>query len=452
MSRAPGISRRQLFSGVTAAGFAAAASRPPNFALIYVDDLGYGDLGTFGHPTIRTPNLDRMAQEGAKFTSFYSTSALCTPSRAALLTGRYPVRSGLVRVLFPGEEFGIPDSEVTLGQVLQKRGYATACIGKWHLGDKPQHAPNKHGFDFFFGLHYSNDMDARYLNTYHWPYPPSLYRNQEKIETPVTQETMTERYNQEAVNFIRRNKDRPFLLYLPHSMVHWPWQASAKFRGKSRYGIYGDAVEEIDWGVGEILRTLRETGLERDTLVIFTSDNGGSIRPGGGSNGMLRGGKASMWEGGFREPFVARWPGRIPAGTVNLDMACTMDLFVTLLGLAGAAAPADRPIDGLDIRPMFTGGPSPRREFFYFNSDFESNAQILAIRSGDWKLHFKKGSGEFTPSALFDVERDPAESYDELRNQAGLAGSLRRRTEEFAASLQPAVPCPPLGREYRVTK
>lgn len=450
-----GISRRQFCSGTAASAVAAAASRPPNFVLVYVDDMGYGDLGVFGHPTIRTPNVDRMASEGAKFTSFYSASALCTPSRAALLTGRYPIRSGLVRVLFPDEEFGIPESEVTLGQALQKFGYATGCIGKWHLGDKPQQAPNRHGFDFFFGLHYSNDMDGRYLNTYNWPYPPSLYRNEEKIETPVTQETLTERYNREAVDFIRRSKDRPFLLYLPHSMVHWPWQASAKFRGKSRYGIYGDAVEEIDWGVGEILRTLKETGLERDTLLIFTSDNGGATRPGGGSNGLLRGGKGSMWEGGFREPFLARWPGRIPAGLVSTGMACTMDLFATFIGLAGGHVPSDRPIDGMDIWPQLEGGPGPRREFYYFNSDFVSDAQLRAVRSGEWKLHFRKNSpaekDRFEPEALYNVERDPAEKYDVLKEQTQLVTRLTAMAAGFYREIRPGAACPPLPARYRRT-
>ncbi len=370
--------------------------------MIFVDDLGYGDVGCYGHTIIRTPNVDRMASEGIKFTSFYSTSSLCTPSRCALLTGRYPIRSGMVRVLFPGEEFGIPESELTLGDMMRKRGYTTACIGKWHLGDQPQHHPRRHGFDHYYGLLYSNDMDGRYLPKYPWPYPPSLWRNEEKIETPVVQETMTERYTAEAIKFIKDNKRKPFFLYLPHSMTHWPWQASARFRGKSRYGIFGDAVEEVDWSTGEILKSLRENGLDENTLVIFTSDNGGGRgRPGDSSCGRLRGGKGSTWEGGFREPFVARWPGKIPAGAVSAEIACTMDLFTTFLRLANAEPPADRPIDGVDVWCALTGGASPRKEFLFYSSNWDSLAKAMAIRSGPWKLHFRHNPGaEFTPSGV----------------------------------------------------
>jgi arylsulfatase A-like enzyme len=236
-------------------------------------------------------------------------------------------------------------------------------------------------------------------------------------------------------------------------MVHWPWQASAKFKGKSRYGIYGDAVEEIDWGVGEILNTLRETGLEKNTLVIFTSDNGGALRPGGGSNGLLRGGKGSIWEGGFREPFLARWPGKIPAGAVSADMACTMDLFATFIELAGGRIPSDRPIDGINVWRQLQGGPGARQTFYYFNSDFASDAQLRAVRSGKWKLHFRKNKPDekdrFDAEALFDLERDPAEKYDAAREQPELVARLTAVTAAFHRDIRPATACPPLPAQYR---
>ena len=444
----PLMTRRQFTA--SSSGLLAAAATPPNVVLIFVDDLGYGDLGVYGNPSMRTPNLDRMATEGIKFTSFYSTASLCTPSRAALLTGRYPLRSGLVRVLFPAEEFGIPETEVTLADLLRKRGYATACIGKWHLGDLPRYRPTRHGFDYYYGLLYSNDMDSRHLPKIPWAYPPSLWRNEEKIETPVTQETLTERYTTEAVNFITRNKRGPFFLYVPHSMVHWPWHASERFRGKSRYGPYGDAVEEVDWSLGEILKALRAGGLDRNTLVIFTSDNGGPVRPGGSSNGMLRGGKGSSWEGGFREPFVARWPEKIPAGMVSHEMACTMDLFTTILKLAGGSPPSGTVIDGLDIWPALRGGASPRTEFLFFSSSWDSKSQLTAIRSGTWKLHFRTGpGGEFTPAALFHVEHDPGESVDRAKDEPAIVERLAGRARELAASIRPGARCPPLPEQLR---
>lgn len=431
-------------------------ARPPNFVLILGDDLGYGDLGVYGHPVIRTPNLDRMACEGLKLANFYASAPLCTPSRAALLTGRYPIHSGLVRVLFPGEKSGISDYEITLGTALQRLGYVTACIGKWHLGDLPPYRPNKHGFDYYFGLLYSSDMDQRIPQLeekFRFPYPLSLYRNDEIIESPVERDKLTQYYNDEAVKFIQQNKDRPFFLYLPHSMPHWPWQASEKFRGKCPYGIYGDAVEEIDWGVGEIIRTLREKGIEDNTLVMFTSDNGADLSellnraydvpllPGGGSNGILRGGKGSTWEGGFRAPFLARWPGKVPAGIERLDIACTMDLFTTIVELAGGKVPDDRPIDGVNIWPTLQGTQESRREdFFYFSNASDTHVQILAMRSGKWKLHFRRydfrGPAVFHPEALYNLDEDPSEKYDQAKDQPQTVASLVAKTTKFHAGLK----------------
>jgi arylsulfatase A-like enzyme len=447
------ISRRSFLSSAAwpliarAAGAKEKSGRKPNIVIVLADDLGYGDLGCFGNPSIRTPNLDRMCAEGVKFTNFCSTSSLCTPSRAALLTGRYPIRSGLVRVLLPGEQFGISSEEITLAQVLKGQGYATGCVGKWHLGDLPEYRPRRHGFDSYYGLLYSNDMDEGFIKS-KMPYRLSLYRNEEVIEVPVTQPTLTPRYTAQAKAFIQQNRNMPFFLYLAHTFPHWPWFASGTFKGKSRRDIYGDVVEEIDWSMGELLATLKETGLERDTLVVFTSDNGAPGMRGAGSNAPFRGYKASTWEGGFREPFLARWPGRIPAGSVCLDPACTMDLFTTSARLAGAGVPADRPIDGQDMAPaLFGAGPSPRKEFYYFDSPFNSQTQLCAVRSGSWKLHFRKAkSGEvpsFEPIELYNLDRDCAESLNLLKEEPRLAAQMAEQARKFNASIIPGRRCPP---------
>jgi arylsulfatase A len=411
----------------------------PNFVLILADDIGYGDLGIYGNPVIRTPNLDRMASEGIKLTEFYATPT-CTPSRAALLTGSYPIRSGLTRVLHPGEHFGIPASEVTLGQALKEQGYATACIGKWHLGDRPQYRPLNRGFDYYYGLLYSNDMTLM---------PPNLrrlklFRNDEPIESPVDQNTLTKRYTEQAVSFIEQNMTKPFFVYLPHTMPHYPQHASEAFRGKSARGIYGDAVEEIDWSTGEILRVLKKNGLDENTLVIFTSDNGPALGKGrhGGSPGPLRGGKHSTWEGGVRVPFIARWPGHIPEGTVRPGISSLMDLYVTLIRLAGGQPPADRPIDGDDITAFLEGkGPSPHTEYFYYKG-----REIYAVRSGDWKLNFFKiNSGllpvkrpkKCDPPELYNLAEDPSERFNVTDKHPDIVTRLTRLTERFREDVKP---------------
>lgn len=420
------------------------AGRAPNFVIILADDLGYGDLGVFGHPTILTPNVDRMAGDGAKLTSFYA-APLCTPARSALLTGRYPIRSGLVRVLFPGEDFGIPDSELTLAEVLRMRGYKTACIGKWHLGDRPRHRPTRHGFDYYYGLLYSNDMTPP-----KWPQPLQLYRNEEVVESPVNQETLTQRYTFEAIRFIERNKDDRFFLYLPHTMPHRPWAASKKFKGRSSAGLYGDVVEEIDWSTGEILKALQRLGLEKDTMVIFTSDNG----PAGRVAGPFRGSKGSVWEGGVRVPFIARWPGRIPGGRVHGGMACLMDLFVTLIEMAGGTTPSDRLIDGRNMMPMLEGkAVSPRPHFLYYCSN---DTRVCAIRSGRWKLHFeisgieqRAGSHELQrlkPAALYNLDEDPSEKTDVSGSLPRIVAELTSLAEGLIASIEPGALPPPRPR------
>ena len=439
-------------------GNLAAAEGPPNFVLIFADDLGYGDLGVFGSPNIRTPNIDRLAFEGVKLTDFYSVSPVCTPSRAGLLTGRYPVRSGMVRVLFPREEFGLPDSEITLAEVLKEKGYATALVGKWHLGDRPEHSPTRHGFDYRYGIPFSNDMTRPHSS---WPEPLRIYEQDEVVIEGVDQSQITKLYTDKAISFIEKNKDGPFFLYLPHSMPHWPWYSSEKFDGGSIQGPYGDTVEEIDWSTGEILKALKRNGLDDNTLVIFTSDNGGSssrragIRSASrtsGNNGTLRGRKGQTWEGGMRVPFIARLPGRIPAATVRSGISCAIDLFTTLIELAGARIPDDRPIDGVNLWPMLSGeGPSPRDHLYYFSHNWESRPQLAALRVGRWKLHFKLHwdwpQTKFEPTELYDLNGDPSESMDQFADYADIVAELARRARTFHAAVEygemPGVHYPP---------
>lgn len=418
--------------GIAGSAFADANDTPkkkPNFVIILADDLGYGDLGCYGHPTIRTPNLDRMAAEGQKYTSAYVAAPLCTPSRAGLLTGRLPIRSGMCgskrRVLFPDSTGGLPASERTIAELLKPLGYTTACIGKWHLGHLPAYLPTRHGFDFYFGLPYSNDMDnvsrkgreailhpkVEYFNV-------PLLRSEQIIERPAEQNTLTRRYTEEAIGFIKKNKERPFFLYFAHTFPHVPLFASDKFRGASRRGIYGDAVEELDWSVGQVLQTLRAEDLARNTLVVFTSDNGPWLIQDlhGGSAGLLREGKGSTWEGGMREPFLVWGPGRVPAGRTVADMVSTLDLLPTLVTLAGGRPPADRELDGCDVSPLFLGtGPSPRKVMYFYHGE-----TLFAVRNGSYKAHFltENASGpdrkrrEHNPPLLYNLDRDPSERFD----------------------------------------
>jgi len=407
----------------------AGSSRPPNLVLILADDLGYGDLGVYGARTIRTPHLDRMAEEGVRFTDFYVAAPVCTPSRAALLTGRYPQRSGLTRVLNPRSEEGIDADEITLGEALRERGYATACIGKWHLGHRPSYLPTRHGFDHYFGIPYSNDMT-----------PTPLMRGETVIEQPAVQETLTLRYTQEAIAWIRAQGDRPFFLYLPHTMPHVPLAASPAFRGRSPAGLYGDVVEELDWSVGEILRTLRELGRERETLVLFTSDNGPWLTQGanGGSAGPLRDGKGETCEGGMRVPMIAWWPGTIPAGRVCDRWASTLDLFTTLIRLAGGTEPRDRMIDGRDIRPLLLGrGSMPRADDFH-PFFFHRAEQLQAVRVGRWKLHLGRNLQPLPQPELYDLEADPGEQQNLAPQRPWLVEQLQKRVRWFQMAFTPA--------------
>ncbi|MHC4068784.1 MAG: sulfatase-like hydrolase/transferase [Planctomycetota bacterium] len=392
-------------------------SRPPNFIIIYCDDLGYGDIGCFGSTKHRTPNLDRMAEEGMRFTSFYVTSGVCTPSRSSLMTGCYPRRVNMHQndtdlcVLFPVNKKGLNPSEITIADLLKKKGYATACIGKWHLGDQPQFLPTRQGFDYYYGIPYSNDMGTEENNNC----PPlPLLRNEKVIEAPARQDTITKRYTEEVINFITANKDKSFFIYLPHTMPHDPVHASEEFRGKSTNGTYGDAVEEIDFSTGEILAALKKFGIDSQTLVIFTSDNGASDQFGGG-NGPLRGYKGSTWEGGMREPCIVRFPGKISPGKTCDEIATTMDLLPTFAKLAGTKPPTDRIIDGRNIWTLMAGkkgAKSPHEAFYYYQID-----QLQAVRSGKWKLHLgleakKRNWGKpvlNSPLQLYNLDADIGE-------------------------------------------
>lgn len=409
----------------------AAAEPPPNIVVIFADDLGYGDLGCYGSPTIRTPHLDRMAAEGLRFTDFYAASEVCTPSRAALLTGRYPIRSGMCgnrRVLFPNSKGGLPAKEVTIAEALRAKGYATAHVGKWHLGIHEGSRPLDQGFDESFGLPYSNDMDARAnlaKGASGSPTPPEdgwnvpLIRNGKIVEQPADQTTLTKRYTAEAVKFIAEHKESPFFLYFAHTFPHVPLFASPEFKGKSRAGIYGDAVEELDWSVGQVLAALRREGIAQRTLVVFTSDNGPWLIMGnqGGSAGPLRDGKGSTWEGGMRVPGIAWWPEHIQPG-VTSKVASTLDLFPTALALADATPPQDVTIDGRDLSPLLLHGkPLEERPLFYYRGD-----QLAACRSGPWKAHFFTQTGygqamreQHDPPLLIHLGLDPSEK----RNVAG---------------------------------
>jgi arylsulfatase A-like enzyme len=425
----------------TARSRSASSHRLPNLIIIFTDDQGYNDLGCFGSPLIKTPNIDQMAREGMNFTDFYVAAPVCTPSRAALMTGCYPQRVGLASpqlVLTPQSTIGINPKETTIAELLRGRGYATACIGKWHLGHLPPFLPTRHGFDSYFGIPYSNDMR-----------PPSLMRNEEVIEQHAIQETLTERYTDEALRFIRANGRQPFFLYLAHTMPHTPLHVSERFKGKSARGLYGDVIECIDWSTGQILDALKTLNIDKDTLVVFTSDNGPWLVMGenGGSATPLRAGKGTTYEGGMRVPCVMRWTGRIPASTVCSEVATTLDLLPTFAALAGIEPPTDRIIDGKDISRLMFGVPgatSPHEAFFYYFMD-----HLQAVRSGRWKLMFERtrhmevpfnrvtsGSDmERVPEALYDLETDISEQHNVIADHPDVAERLRALADKMRDDL-----------------
>ena len=415
---------------VLLAAWTVQAADQPNIVLIFADDMGYGDLGCFGHPTIATPHLDRMAAEGMKLTQFHAASSVCTPSRAGLLTGRLPIRSGLTHVFIPQSDGGIPDEEITIAELLRDVGYTSACIGKWHLGRPDKYLPLNHGFDYYFGVPYSNDMSpgTQPNNPLFAEQPPTPLIRNFKVTNPDNepdQQYLTKWYTEEAIKFMRQSvgdKKKPFFLYLAHTMPHVPLFASEEFEEKSRRGLYGDVVEELDWSCGEVLGAVMELGIEDNTLVIFTSDNGPWLgkQLDGGSAALFHEGKVSTWQGGYEVPAIARWPGKVPAGVTNQSFATTMDLFVTFAKLADATVPTDREIDGHDIRPiLLENASSEAAEMFYYFGD-----ELWAVRRGPWKIHVKTTNPasvstwgewpieEHDPPLLFNVEHDPSEKFD----------------------------------------
>ena len=430
------------------------AASQPNIILINCDDLGYGDLGCYGSTLNRTPALDRMAQEGMKFTDFYMASPVCSPSRGAMMTGCYPRRIGFGSfegrwVLFPGQGVGLSTEEITVAELLKAQGYATMLVGKWHCGDQPEFLPTRHGFDHYYGIPYSNDMGRQAGRRAHYP-PLPLLGDEAVIQEQPDQAALTERYVEQSVRFIRENREGPFFLYLAHMHVHLPIYPADRFLKQSNNGRYGGAVEAIDWSVSVIMHELQRLGLDESTLVVFTSDNG-ARGDYGGSNGPLRGRKGTTWEGGQRVPCIMRWPGRIPQGAACGEIVTSMDLLPTFAGFAGAAPPSDRIIDGKDIRPLMSAEPdatSPHEAFFYYFKD-----NIDAVRSGRWKLHIRKGEEE--SRELYDLEADIGETtnlYDQypevVRALEAKIEACRQDIGDEAAGMDGAN-CRPIGRVER---
>jgi arylsulfatase A-like enzyme len=416
-------------------------SRLPNIILIDADDLGYGDLGAYGGRIIKTPHIDQMAAEGVRLTNFYACAPVCTPSRAAMLSGRYPIRSHMTLPLYPRHHYmeyllklvdrypydvtGIPEDEALLPEILQRGGYRTGLVGKWHLGDQPGHLPNDNGFDDFFGVLYSNDVDQF-----------AIWRNK-VLETPppVEQNTLTQTYTQEALQFIQDNRDRPFFLLLSHTAVHEPLFAGEAFRGRSEGGLYGDSVEELDWSLGQVLGTLSDLELDETTLVIFTSDNGPWWQ---GDPGEFRGRKNNISEGGLRVPFIARWPGQLPAGTVSDALSVNFDLFPLCLALARMPVPHDRLIDGRDMLPVLKGQPyNPHDRFFYYDGPI-----LVAVRYKNWKYqrrHMSDNGGYplFSHGPfLFDLDKDPHESYNLIETRPDIAQELVQMLDQWEKDIK----------------
>jgi len=456
--RLPALSLASLF--VVAAACTSTESptleqgRPPNIVIITADDLGYGDLSSYGHPNIRTPHLDRMSREGQRWTSFYAQAPVCSPSRAALLTGRVHLRSGMFgrreAVFFPDSYAGLPAEEVTLAEALREVGYATGIVGKWHLGHLPEYLPTRNGFDSWFGIPYSNDMDGNlpdgmtnptaFLDpeVAYWQVP--LMRNEEEIERPADQFTVTQRYAEEAVSFIELHQGEPFFLYLPHTMPHLPLFRSEAFAGHSSAGIYGDVIEEVDWAVGRVLDAIERLDLATNTLVVFTSDNGPWIRfeTHGGSAGPLRHGKGTTFEGGMRVPGIFWWPGQIEPG-VTQEIGSATDLFTTAVTLGGGTIPNDRPIDGVDISPVLFGtGPSSRKIMAYYRM-----GELYAFRQGTHKVHFTTQGRydlppervDHDPPLLFDLSVDVGERYDVAADQPDALAAIVAAAERYRADM-----------------
>lgn len=401
-------------------------AKQPNIVLIFADDLGYGDIGPFSARDIRTPNIDRLAAEGTRFTSFYVAQPVCTASRAALMTGCYPNRVGLFGALNHESRIGISAAELLLPEMLKTQGYTTAIFGKWHLGQQPMFLPTRHGFDEFLGIPYSNDNGPLHGSQRGLP-PLPLLDGEKTVEQDPDQSQFTRRFTERACAFIAKNRERPFFLYVPHVMPHVPIFASEKFKGRSGRGLYGDVVEELDWSVGEILSTLAKYDLDRRTLVIFTSDNGPFLSYGNhaGSAGPLREGKLTTWEGGVRSPCLMRMPGTVPAGRTCDEIVATIDLLPTFARWLGASLSNDRKLDGRDIGPLIRGEPdarSPHEAFYYYAGE-----ELQAVRSGDWKLHL---AHDYLTSASPPGRDGRPANFENMKPEAmsvsGLAGIASR--------------------------
>lgn len=439
-----------VFSSYNMCLIAQSKSLSPNIIIFFTDDQGYQDVGVFGSPLIKTPNLDKMAENGIKFTDFYAASPVCSPSRAALLTGAYPPRVGVPKVLWPNLPGGLSNEELTIADMLKTKNYATACIGKWHLGDQPQYLPIAQGFDEYYGIPFSNDMSVNpnskvsknivfregmtidSLRQKKWRGKKvPLMKQDEVIEYPVDQSTLTKRYTETAVDFIKENKDKPFFLYVAQSMPHIPLYASKQFKGKSERGLYGDVIEEIDWSMGQILKTLESLGLEENTLVIFTSDNGPwKLDNGhGGSAFPLRGHKFETLEGGMRVPMIAQWKGKIKEGSVCTEVASTMDLLPTIAYLTDSEM-SDKPIDGKNIWKLISGkktkSPYKKEGFYYYKG-----STLEAVRIGDWKLRITEEG-----TALYNLKKDISESTNVADIHPEIVKKLSKKLTEFDKNLK----------------
>jgi arylsulfatase A-like enzyme len=416
----------------------------PNIIIFFADDMGYADVGCFGNPNIRTPNIDKLADEGIKLTSFYAAAPFCTPSRAALLSGRYPIHT-LPGNLGPGSKNGFPLNEPMISEVLKEAGYRTMAIGKWHLGHANDDIlPTGRGFDNYFGLPYSNDMIKPWVHT---DVPLYMYEdNKPAYVVDHDQDSLTTKYTAKAVNFVRRNSEKPFFLYMPFAMPHLPISTTNKFRGTSKGGLYGDVIATIDWSIGQIIRTLQNQNKLDNTLILFTSDNGpwlrlpdrmlqrGVERWHQGTTGPLNGSKGSTYEGGMRVPGIVFWKDQIPAGQVSSEIATTIDLFPTLVEAAGAKMPENKRLDGYNLLPFLKGeSSSPRTGFYYFRSNM-----LEAVRDGKWKLrysnHFKTDVNQNSPVVveLFDLENDPGEKYNVADRHPDITEKLMNRLKEKA--------------------
>ena len=447
-------------AGATESAAPTTAETPPNIVLIFVDDMGYADLGSYGSPVARTPNLDRLALEGQKWTSFYAPASVCTPSRAGLLTGRLAVRSGMAglvharHVLFPTSTGGLPQSEVTIAEMLGRKGYRSAALGKWHLGHLPEFLPTSQGFESYFGIPYSNDMNMPGGNETPWSVelffePPNienwdvpLMDDEEIIERPANQPTLTKRYTERAIEFMQdsQKSGNPFFLYLAHNMPHTPLFTSDEFKGVSAGDAYGDVIEEIDWSVGEIVSALEEMDIADKTLVIFTSDNGPwlTMLTHSGSAGRLRDGKGTTWEGGMRVPAIFWWPGKVQPKTIT-GMGSALDLMPTFSAISGADMPADRTYDGVDLSSaLFADADSPRDVIYYYRF-----TDVFAVRKGRYKAHFSTygsfgggGRHDLETPLLYDIEADPGEQFDIAADHPDIVAELKALADAQTASVE----------------